>query len=136
MSWKILIVEDNEKNRILLRDLLKHFGYEVVEAVNGAEGIELAKEHLPALIMMDIQMPVMDGFTALKTIRNTAGIGDIKVIALTSFAMSGDRENILDAGFDDYIAKPVDTRKLPEIIRRHLGKTDTRHDEETAANGG
>lgn len=121
MPQKILVVEDNEKNRVLFRDILKYHGYEVIEAENGEECVRLAKEHIPALILLDIQMPFMDGFTALKTLKEMPETKDIKVIALTSFAMTGDRDKIMAAGFDDYISKPINTRKLPEIIKKYLG---------------
>ena len=117
---KILVVEDNTKNRVLIRDLLAYHGYEVFEAVNGLEAVKQAKECLPDLILLDIQMPVMDGFHALAVLRSMPETRHIKVLALTSFAMVGDRERILNAGFDDYISKPVDTRALPEIIGKYL----------------
>ncbi|MCL4456186.1 MAG: response regulator [Nitrospirae bacterium] len=117
MNKKILIVEDNEKNRVLIRDVLKYYGYEVIEAVNGEEGIKAAKEKMPDLILMDIQMPVMDGFAAMQALRKDPATKGIKIIALTSFAMKGDKEKVMDAGFDDYIAKPVDTRELPRMIQ-------------------
>lgn len=117
---KILIVEDNEKNRVLLREVLLYYGYEVLEAENGAECLRLAKEHVPGLVLLDIQMPVMDGFTTLKLLRETPATKDIRVIALTSFAMAGDKDKIMAAGFDDYISKPINTRKLPEIVKWHL----------------
>ncbi len=121
MPYKILIVEDNKNNRKLFRDILKYSGYEVLEAQDGAEGIKTAVEQMPDLILMDIQMPVMDGFEALKALRNMPETGKIKIIALTSFAMAGDKKKILKAGFDDYISKPIDTRKLPEIVKRFIG---------------
>ncbi|MCL4476616.1 MAG: response regulator [Nitrospirae bacterium] len=120
MSKRILVVEDNERNRILLRDVLRYYGYEAIEADNGAEGVKKAREHLPDLIFLDIQMPVMDGFAALKIMKNIPETRNIKVIALTSFAMIGDKERILGAGFDDYISKPIDTRKLPLIVKQYL----------------
>jgi CheY-like chemotaxis protein len=122
MALKILIVEDNDKNRILIRDVLKYYGYEVIEAENGKNGVKLAKQHLPDLILMDIQMPVMDGFTAIALLKDDPLTRPIKVLALTSFAMKGDRERIMQAGFNDYIAKPIDTRQLPELIKKQLGQ--------------
>jgi len=119
---KILIVEDNEKNRTLVKDVLEYHGYEVIEARDGKEGIKMAKEHKPDLILMDIQMPVMDGITAGRILKNDLETKHIKIIALTSFAMKGDKEKILKAGFDDYISKPIDTRKLSGHIERLLGK--------------
>ena len=120
MSSKILIVEDNEKNRILIKDVLEYHGYEVIEAGDGETGTRMAREHRPDLILMDIQMPVMDGISAAKIIKRDPATKGIQMIALTSFAMKGDKERFLAAGFDDYIAKPIDTRKLPEIVKRFL----------------
>lgn len=122
MPGCILVVEDNEKNRILVRDVLAYYGYEIVEAKDGSEAISMARERMPDLIIMDIQMPVMDGLTAAKAIQEDPRTCNIRMIALTSFAMKGDREKILSAGFLDYIAKPVDTRALPKIVARYLQK--------------
>ncbi len=117
---RILIVEDDKKNRILLHDILKYHGYEVIEAANGEEGIKKAKEYKPSLILMDIHMDGINGITAVKMLKGDPETKDIKVIAVTSFAMKGDMENIMKAGFDDYLSKPVNTRQLPDIIKRHL----------------
>jgi len=119
---KILIVEDNEKNRILIRDILQHFGYEVIEAENGEEGIRIAKEQKPVLTLMDMQMPVMDGFKAIKALRADPGTENIKIIAVTSFAMKGDRERVIEIGADDYLPKPLNTRKLMKVIKGILGE--------------
>ncbi len=121
MAKTILIVEDNDNNRILLRDIVTYHGYEAVEAENGTEGVQIAKEIRPDLILMDIQMPGKDGFEAILELRGDPGTADIIVIALTSFAMKGDRERIMASGFDDYLAKPIDTRKLPQLINKFLG---------------
>ncbi|MHB8881014.1 MAG: response regulator [Thermodesulfovibrionales bacterium] len=120
MSKKILIVEDNTKNRVLLRDVLQYHGYEVLEAADGEEGVRLAREHIPGLIFLDIQMPVMDGFSALKMLKATPETRSIRVIALTSFAMTGDREKILNAGFDHYLSKPINTRELPVVVKQYM----------------
>ena len=117
---KILIVEDNDQNRLLLRDLLTYHGYVVLEAKNGVTGIELARQEKPDLLLMDIQMPVMDGLSAGKMLKGDPLLGRLKIIALTSFAMRGDREMVLAAGFDGYIPKPVDTRQLPLLINKAL----------------
>ena len=127
---KILIVEDNEKNRILIRDILQHFGYETIEAENGEEGIRMAKEHRPDLILMDMQMPVMDGFKAIKALRADPGTEKIKIIAITSFSMKGDREKAIEAGADDYLSKPIDTRNLIKVVRRILGEEEKGGSEE------
>lgn len=119
---KILVVEDNSQNRILLRQVLTHQGYEVIEASEGAAGLKMAREYIPDIMLLDIQMPVMDGFAVIKELRDTPELQNLKVIAVTSFAMKGDREAALEAGFDDYVTKPIDTRKLPEIIKRVLSE--------------
>jgi len=122
MAKKILIVEDNERNLILMRDLLEYFGYVVITAPNGKEGIQLAREQRPDLIFMDIQMPVMDGFTAIKIVRSDPELQDMIVAAVTAQAMSGDKELILQAGFDDYLAKPVEIGQLAAMLKRYLGE--------------
>jgi len=122
MSVKILVVEDNELNRKLIVAVLTYHGYETLEARDGAEGIRAAVEHMPDLILMDIQMPVMDGITAVKILKKDPRTLGIKVIALTSFAMKGDRERFMEAGFVDYIAKPINTRELPEIVKKFLSE--------------
>jgi CheY-like chemotaxis protein len=116
----ILIVEDHEKNRILLKDLLVYLGYDTIEATNGAEGVALAMEKLPDLILLDIQMPVMDGMTALKILKECDQTKNIKIVALTSFAMKGDRERLLAAGADHYLSKPINTRELAKLIQQIL----------------
>ena len=120
MSKKILIVEDILMNRRLIQDILTYHGYEVIEAENGEEAVKIAREQKPDLIIMDLQMPVMNGFEAIKILRSDPVTKDIKVIAVTSFAMAGDREKVLAAGFDDYISKPLNTRELPKLVNRLL----------------
>ena len=120
MPGKILVVEDNELNRKLIVAVLTYHGYQTLEAGDGAEGVRAAAEHMPDLILMDIQMPVMDGITAVKILKNDPRTMGIKVIALTSFAMKGDKERFIGAGFVDYIAKPINTRQLPELVKRYL----------------
>lgn len=117
---KILIIEDNEQNRILMRMILRPLQCEVIEAKDGEEGIRLAKEKKPDLILMDIQMPVMDGITATKILKADPETKDIKIIVVTSYAMKGDKDKALQAGADDYIAKPINVKEMTEIIRRHL----------------
>lgn len=120
MKRTILIIEDNDSNRLLLRDLLSYYGYGVLEATDGVEGVRLARECRPDLVLMDIQMPAMGGLAAVRMLKDDPGTGHLKIIAITSFAMRGDREKLLAAGFDDYIAKPIDTRELPLIVKSHL----------------
>lgn len=121
MAKKILVIEDNDKNRKLIRDVLRYHSYEIIEAENGEEGIKKAKEHLPDLIFLDIQMPVMNGLDTIKALKGSPETRHIKVIALTSFAMVGDRERMLKLGFDDYIQKPIDTRQLLKDIMKYIG---------------
>lgn len=120
MAPRILVAEDNEKNLVLMRDVLSYFGYDVLEARNGLECIDTAVEHCPELILMDIQMPVMSGVDAMKILRMRAETKDIKILAVTSLAMQGDREKLLGEGFDDYIQKPIDLVELPDIVKKHL----------------
>lgn len=122
MVKKILVVEDNEKNLILMRDILEYHGHAVITAQNGEEGVRLAREHRPHLILMDIQMPVMDGYAAVKILRSDPELQDMRIIAVTALAMNGDKELVLQAGFDGYLAKPVETRQLSAMIKRHLGE--------------
>ena len=120
MNRTILIVEDNDRNRELVKDVLAIHGYATLEAENGLEGVRMAKELRPDLIIMDIQMPVMDGLTAAKILSNDPETKGIPMIALTSFAMKGDKERFMAAGFVDYIAKPIDTRTLPELVKKYV----------------
>jgi two-component system, cell cycle response regulator DivK len=122
MAEKILLIEDNEQNRILMRQILTRQGYDLLEAKDGLTGIEMARAHMPALILLDIQMPVMNGFMVIRELRNDAELRKIKVIAVTSFAMKGDREKALQAGFDEYVTKPIDTRTFPELVKRVLAE--------------
>jgi len=103
---------------MLLRDLLEFHGFEVLEAADGKEGIDSARKEMPDLILMDLQMPVLDGFAAGKILKEDPATKHIKIIAVTSFAMVGDRKRIIEAGFDDYISKPIDTRGLPVLLKK------------------
>jgi CheY-like chemotaxis protein len=122
MTEKILLIEDNEQNRILMRQILVRKGYDLLEAKDGLTGLEMARAHIPALILLDIQMPVMNGFMVIRELRNDAELRKIKVIAVTSFAMKGDREKALQAGFDEYVTKPIDTRTFPELVKQVLAQ--------------
>ena len=117
MPKKILVVEDNEQNRILMRQILKHNNYDVLEAADGAAGLAMAREHMPDLILLDLQMPVMGGLAVIRELRKTPELSKLKVMAVTSFAMKGDREKALEAGFDEYVTKPIDTRKFVELVK-------------------
>jgi len=120
MSKTILIVEDEPKNMKLLRDLLQRFGYEILEASDGEEGVKSAGEKIPNLILMDIMMPKMDGLEATRIIKANTQTKQIPIIALTSYAMKGDRERTIEAGCDGYIAKPIDIQEVLKTIEHFL----------------
>jgi two-component system cell cycle response regulator DivK len=116
---RILVVEDNELNMKLFRDILVSTGYLTLEATTGGEAVELATEHAPDLVLMDIQLPDFDGVQALGRLRGNERTAAIPVLALTAQAMDGDRERFLAAGFDGYVSKPVDVRELIGTVRQH-----------------
>ena len=116
----ILIVEDNEKNLKLARDVLRFHGYRTVEATDGESAVTMSVEHLPALILMDIQLPGIDGIVAMKRIRADERTKHIPTVALTASVMSGDRERFDDAGFDGFIAKPIEVKNFPGQVRAYL----------------
>jgi len=109
----VLIVEDNPRNLKLVRDLLDYAGYRTLGASSAEEGIDLARSHRPQLVLMDIQLPGMDGVEALGRLRAEPACAAVPVVAVTAFAMKDDRERFLAAGFDAYIEKPVNVRELP-----------------------
>ena len=113
----ILIVEDNENNRMLVRDVLQSRGYQTAETDSGEEGVRLARAYQPALILMDIQLPGMNGMEALKLLRADAATRDIPVMAVTASAMTHDRQKIMAAGFDAYQSKPINVREFVEAVR-------------------
>ena len=119
-SKSILIVEDNPMNLKLIRDILQIQGYEILEAETGEAGIELARERHPALILMDVNLPQMDGREAMEILKADTDTHQIPIIAVTSFAMKGDRETLLAAGFDGYISKPIDIKELPREVESYL----------------
>ena len=116
----ILIVEDNEKNRKLERDVLQFHGYQIMEAVTAEDGLRLAGETPPALVLMDIQLPGMSGIEALAALRADPALRTIPVIAVTASAMTHDRQKILDAGFDGYQSKPISVKEFVAAVRRML----------------
>jgi CheY-like chemotaxis protein len=118
----ILIVEDNEKNLKLVRDVLQYKGYQTIEAGTGEDGVRLAKERGPALILMDIQLPGIDGITALGQLRADPATRAIPVIAVTASAMTQDRQKIMAAGFDGYQAKPIDVTQFVAAVREMLDR--------------
>ena len=119
MGARVLVVEDNEKNMKLFRDVLGASGYRTLEATTGAQAVELATEHAPDLVLMDIQLPDFDGVEALSRLRADGRTASIPVLALTAQAMHGDRERFLEAGFDGYLAKPVNVVELLETVKQH-----------------
>jgi len=122
----ILIVEDNEKNLKLARDVLHFHGYRTLEATTSEEGIELARTGHPSLILMDIQLPGMDGFEAFRRLREIPETHRTPVIAVTASAMAQDRERIQAAGFDGYHTKPISIKELPQLVRRVLDTNPVR----------
>jgi two-component system cell cycle response regulator DivK len=120
MTKRILVVEDVEDNRQIMRDLLASAGIECVEAHDGEAAVSAAAELRPDLIMMDVQLPVLDGYEAIRRIRADAALSHIPIIAVTSYALSGDEEKALSAGCNRYVAKPFSPRELLATIRELL----------------
>ena len=118
----ILIVEDNANNRMLVRDVLQSRGYQTAETDNGEEGVRLARERRPALILMDIQLPGISGMDALKLLRADAETRDIPVMAVTASAMTHDRQKIMATGFDAYQSKPLNVKEFVEAVRSILAQ--------------
>ena len=116
----VLVIEDNEMNMKLARSLLQIGKYRILEAIDAENGIQLAREHHPDLILMDIQLPGKDGLTATREIKNDPAVKDITVVALTSYAMEGDEGKAMDAGCAGYIAKPIDTRSFLQAVGQFL----------------
>ena len=120
MKKRILVIEDNEDNRRIVRDLLTSAGYEVIEAVTGQEGVTAAETQGPELILMDIQLPDFDGYEATRRIKANPTLSPIPIIAVTSYAMSGDDVKAFEAGCDAYVTKPFSPRELLAKIREYL----------------
>ena len=116
----ILVIEDNKLNMKLVNGLIKIGKYRMIEAVDAESGIQLIREQRPDLVLMDIQLPGMDGLSATKVIKEDPDLKDIPIVALTSFAMQGDEEKALAAGCTGYITKPIDTRKFLETVSQYL----------------
>ncbi len=123
---QVLVVEDNEKNMKLFRDVLQVSGYGTLEARSGEEALELAAAHAPALVLMDVQLPGIDGIEALARLRLDERTASIPVLALTAQAMHGDRERFLEAGFDGYLSKPVDVVELLRTVAEHCAREGRR----------
>jgi CheY-like chemotaxis protein len=120
MKTRILLIEDNPRNRYLVTFLLQHRGYDVIEAGTGPEGLALAVEARPALILLDIQLPGMDGYAVARALRGDPRVAGIPVIAVTSYAMAGDRERCMDAGARGYIEKPINPDTFVDEMERFL----------------
>ena len=118
----ILIVEDNERNLKLVRDVLQVKGYKTIEATTAEDGIKLAREHRPELILMDILLPGMNGIEALEILRADPATASIPVIAVTASVMQQDRKMITEAGFDEYVGKPISVREFLDAVRAALEK--------------
>ena len=118
----ILIVEDDEKNMKLARDILRAKGYVTLEAVNGLDGVRLALEHKPDLVLMDIQLPDINGIEAFSRIRANADTASIPIVAFTASVMSQDRNRITDAGFDAFIGKPINLKEFLDTVQRVIAE--------------
>jgi two-component system cell cycle response regulator DivK len=126
MSKCILVVEDQEDLRAILRDFLSASGYSVIEAVDGAESVAKAASQRPDLVLMDIQLPVLDGYDATRQIKALPGLAAIPIIAVSSFAMKGDEEKARASGCDDYVTKPYSPVDFLRLVRRYLRDTPQR----------
>lgn len=120
MPYRILIIEDNHSNRLLARDILSFKGYAALEAENGEAGLRIARQERPDLVLLDIQMPKMDGFAVLRALRAESATRGLPVVALTALTMRGDQEKILAAGFDGYLAKPFHLEELIQTVEHFL----------------
>jgi|SRR5437879_7987128 len=118
----VLVAEDNPINRELLRELLEIRGYSVTEACNGQEALAMVEQTPPDILLLDIGMPLMDGFAVVRKIRENPRFASLPVVAVTAYAMQGDREKIMNSGFNGYLSKPVDSRSLGEELNRHMNQ--------------
>ena len=118
----VLLVEDNEDNRIVYSRILRHFGETVREALNGEEGISKARAEKPDLILMDISIPIIDGWEATQVLKHDPATNDIPIIALTAHALASDREKAMEVGCDGYLAKPCEPRAVVAEVQRFLGR--------------
>jgi CheY-like chemotaxis protein len=123
----VLVAEDNPVNRELLRELLEAWGYNVIEASDGQETLRMIEQKHPEILLLDIGMPVLDGFAVMRKIRENPSLATLTVLAVTAYAMQGDRENILHAGFDGYLAKPINARLLANELERLLRKRENQN---------
>ena len=123
---KILLVEDNERNRKLVRTNLEFRGYGVIECEDGTPSLELARQHKPALVLMDNQLPVMDGIRALRKLREDPETAAIPVVAVTASVTPGEREKVVAAGFNGYVAKPIDVTTFGEMVDKHVSGSEAK----------
>jgi len=120
MKPKVLIIEDDEKNMYLFTFMLEKNGYEVIQARDGREGVDLAGRVKPTLIILDIQLPEMDGYAVARALRSNSALADVPIVAVTSYAMAGDRERTMDAGCTGYIEKPINPETFMADVEQHL----------------
>lgn len=120
-NYRVLIVEDNEMNMALIREILSINGYETFESYDGVDGVEKTIHLLPDLVLMDVNLPEMDGMTAMKMIKNEESTKSIPIIALTASAMKGEEDKFIAEGFDGYVAKPVTMKELLEEVEEKIG---------------
>jgi len=123
---RILYVEDNPENRLLVKRILEAEGYSIIEATDGPSGLEVAAQMQPDLILLDINLPEIDGYDLARRFRETPGLQQVPILAITANVMQGDRERTLEAGCDGYIQKPLDVDRLPEQVRTALQRTRKR----------
>jgi two-component system cell cycle response regulator DivK len=122
---RILYIEDNHENRLLVRRILEAEGYSMIEATDGPTGLEVAAQMQPDLILLDINLPEIDGYDLARRFRNTPGLQQVPILAITANVMKGDRERTLNSGCDGYIQKPIDVDQLPQLVRTALQKSRT-----------
>jgi two-component system cell cycle response regulator DivK len=122
---RILYIEDNHENRLLVRRILEAEGYSMIEATDGPTGLEVAAQMQPDLILLDINLPEIDGYDLARRFRNTPGLQQVPILAITANVMKGDRERTLNSGCDGYIQKPIDVDRLPQQVRTALQKSRT-----------
>ncbi|MBN1537391.1 MAG: response regulator [Anaerolineales bacterium] len=120
MKTKILVIEDNEQNMYLTTFILEKHDFQVIQARNGVDGISLASQHIPHLILLDIQLPVMDGYAVASELRKNPALTDVPIVAVTSYAMPGDRERAMEAGCTGYIEKPINPETFVTEIKQFL----------------
>jgi CheY-like chemotaxis protein len=134
MLSKILVIEDNDQNLYLVTFILEKHGYNVIQAQDGQSGIDAAKYHKPDLILLDIQLPIMDGYAVVQTLKSTPTLMDIPIVAITSYVMSGDRKRALAVGCSGYIEKPINPDTFIIEIEQHIPKQSREMDHEKSIN--